>query len=249
MVELEFLGTGAAGGTPGRGRSRRRESSLVVRDGERTILVDATRDFAAQSARLAAIDAVLLTHAHRDAAGGIGALDRFAARAGAPIRVLASRRTLAVVATRHRRLPHLRFDAVAPGEARRIGRFVVVAAEVPHATDPRFDTFAWRLSARGLRLVYASDVAHLEARLERFCAGVDLLVIDGAMWRATMPWHLTIDRALPTLCRWRVARILVTQIGRSAPPHARLQRNIVQLCPRAAPAFDGLRVRLGPTVA
>lgn len=52
-------------------------------------------------------------------------------------------------------------------------------------------------------------------------------------------------RELPTLCRWPVALILLTQIGRSAPPHRRLEREVAALCPRAAPAWDGLTLDLG----
>ena len=63
---LRLLGTSASGGTPGGGRSRRRESSLLVRDGT-SILLDATRDFKREARGLDRIDAILLTHAHRDA--------------------------------------------------------------------------------------------------------------------------------------------------------------------------------------
>lgn len=70
---MRLLGTGASGGTPGRGRSRRLESSALVRD-RAMVLIDCTRDFRVQGAAIERLDAVLLTHAHRDAAGGIPAL-------------------------------------------------------------------------------------------------------------------------------------------------------------------------------
>jgi phosphoribosyl 1,2-cyclic phosphodiesterase len=63
---LRLLGTGASGGTPGGGRSRCRESSLLVHDGT-SILLDVTRDFKREPRGLDRIDAILLTHAHRDA--------------------------------------------------------------------------------------------------------------------------------------------------------------------------------------
>lgn len=65
------------------------------------------------------------------------------------------------------------------------------------------------------------------------------------MWHRRLFSHLTIDRELPTLCRWPVARILLTQIGRSAPPHRRLEREVAALCPRADPAWDGMTLDLG----
>ena len=59
-----LLGTGASGDTSGGGRTPRRESALL--DGN-SILLDVTRDFKREARGLDRIDAILLTHAHRDA--------------------------------------------------------------------------------------------------------------------------------------------------------------------------------------
>jgi ribonuclease BN (tRNA processing enzyme) len=83
--------------------------------------------------------------------------------------------------------------------------------------------------------VYASDVARLTTGLRRFCDGAALLVIDAALWRRRIFSHLAIDEALPELCRWRVERILLTHIGRTAPPQEQLARAVAKLCPRAQP--------------
>ena len=244
-MRIAFLGTGASGGTPGGGRSARRESSALI-EHECSVLVDVTRHFPAQAATVEHLDAVLLTHAHRDAAGGIAALRRWCeARALPPLSLYASPQALAVLDGRHRRLDHLRLRAVEPRRPRRIGPLQVTAIDVPHAREPRFRTYAWRLRAPDATLVYASDVARLEPALQQLATGADLLVIDGAMWRRPLFAHLTIDRELPALCRWPVKRILLTQIGRTAPPHERLERAVGELCPRAAPAWDGLLIDLG----
>lgn len=93
-------------------------------------------------------------------------------------------------------------------------------------------------------MVYASDVSRLERRLQQLADGAELLIVDGAMWKRSLFTHLTIDRELPALCNWPVQRILLTQIGRTAPPHEELERAVAALCPRAAPAWDGLEVAL-----
>lgn len=242
-MRLRFLGTGASGGTPGSGRSRRLESSLLAVDGA-SILLDLTRHFSWQSHDLRAIDAILLTHAHRDACGGIAQLRLWREPSAAPVAVYASVETIAALRQRYSLLDHCRFVAVGEGERHRLGRWTISALTVPHALERRYPTFAWKLRAGPIAIVYASDVAHLTSGLRRFCHGVALLVIDAALWRRRIFSHLTIDEALPELCRWPVEQILLTQIGKTAPPHEQLEDETAKLCPRAQPAFDGMTVEL-----
>jgi phosphoribosyl 1,2-cyclic phosphodiesterase len=241
-VVVRFLGTGASGGTPGRGRSRRLESSLLVRERDTTLLLDVTRDFARQAIGLDAVSAVLLTHAHRDACGGIPQLRRWwSQRRRPPIPVLAAAATVAVLRRRFARLDHCRFVPLAAGRRERIGGLTVSPIEVPHALEPHHPTFAWRVE--GARtLVYASDVAELTSALRDACVGSTALVIDGAMWGRRLFSHLTIDAELERLCRWPPQRILLTQIGRTAPPHARLEREVARRCEHARPAYDGMEL-------
>jgi phosphoribosyl 1,2-cyclic phosphodiesterase len=244
-MRLLFLGTGAAGGTPGRGRSGRLESSLLISNGT-TLLIDVTRNFRVQSERFARIDAALLTHGHRDAIGGLPALRRWWLEHGSsrPIDLFLGDATAAVIRKRYRRLEHCRFHTIASGECRRVGAMSVAALVVPHARDPRFETFVWRVWAGTRSVVYASDVAHLTGELERFSAGAAALVLDGAMWHKRLFSHLTIDEALPIVCTWPVDSIILTQIGRTAPPHRQLQRQVATLCPKTLAAHDGLAVSI-----
>jgi ribonuclease BN (tRNA processing enzyme) len=141
-------------------------------------------------------------------------------------------------------LDHCRLIAVEPGQVFRVGGVEVSAVEVPHAADPRFPTFAWRLRSGGAGVVYASDVARLTVELERFARGASLLVLDGAMWGRPLFSHLRADQALPLVCKWDVGRIVLTQIGRTAPPHERFEREVKAMCPSAIPAYDGLTLRV-----
>jgi phosphoribosyl 1,2-cyclic phosphodiesterase len=208
------------------------------------LLVDVTRDFREQAGALdRAIDAVLLTHGHRDACGGLAELRRWLReRSSGPVPVYASKQTIDVVSRRYSRLDHCAFSAVRDHERVRIGPFSVTALTVPHAREHYIPTFAWKLTVRGTTVVYASDVAELTPRLRRFARGADALIIDGARWGRQLFSHLTIDRELPALCEWRVKRILLTQIGRTLPAHSELQAEVRRLCRKAAPAYDGLDV-------
>ena len=209
------------------------------------VLLDVTRDFDRQATALHGLRCALLTHAHADACGGIPKLRRWwRERADGPLTVYASEETIAALRRRHRRLDGLELVAVGPGERRTHEDLSVAPLTVPHAREPHYPTYAWRLHRAGTTLVYASDVARLTGELERFSSGASALVVDGAMWGRVLFSHLTIDRELPRLCRWDVERILLTQIGRTAPPHDRLVRDVRSICPRATPAHDGFELRL-----
>ena len=144
-MRLTFLGTGGSGETPGKGGSRRRESSLLVA-GPATLLIDVTRHFGVKRERLPAPDAVLLTHAQRDAAGGIAALRRRRmASAHGRLPVLASPQAIGVLRERYAALEPLEPIAIEPDEPRAVGPLEIVAAEVPHARQSRLRTYAWRL--------------------------------------------------------------------------------------------------------
>jgi phosphoribosyl 1,2-cyclic phosphodiesterase len=242
MMRARFLGTGASGGTPGRGRSSRCESSLLLRDRGTFVLIDVTRHFGRQAGLLDGLDAVLLTHAHRDASGGFAQLRQWCrSHDRSPIPVYAAAATVRAVRRRFARLDHCEFHELAPGPTVGIGPFSVSAVEVPHAREAEVPTYAYRVDADG-SLTYASDVSRLTTDLRAACVGADVLVIDGAMWGRKLFSHLTIDAELSELCRWEPARILLTQIGRTAPSHEALEEEVRARCRRARPAYDGLEV-------
>ena len=84
MTELKFLGTGTSQGVPiiacpcrvcssGDSRDKRFRASALVRHNGKTILIDAGPDFRMQmiGAGVKHLDAILLTHFHRDHTGGL----------------------------------------------------------------------------------------------------------------------------------------------------------------------------------
>jgi glyoxylase-like metal-dependent hydrolase (beta-lactamase superfamily II) len=217
---------------------------LLVENTE-AVLLDVTRHFAGQAHWIHGLDAVLLTHGHRDAAGGLAQLRRWWTASGSakPIPVYAHAATLAILRRRFAAFDHVTPVAVRSGEPLTLGRLTASAVDVPHARD--CPTFAWRVDDGDVVMVYASDVARLTPELESACRDAALLVLDGAMWGRSLYTHLRIDRELPEVCRWPVARIVLTQIGRSAPPHERLTREVASLCARAGPAFDGMALHVG----
>jgi len=241
MLTVRFLGTGPAGGRPGRGRSHRTESSLLVRSDDTAILIDATRDLAEQARRLTPVDLVLITHSHRDASGGVHQLDR---RLSSQVPLLSARATIRTLRERYRRLSHLELRAVSSGQTVPWRDWRITPLVVPHSPD--CTTLAWRLDHAGVSIVYASDIARITAKLEALCDRCNLLVLDGAMWRRRIFSHLEIQSAVATVAPWRVDRVLFTQIGRSTPEHEQLDRWLRRVDPRIGAAYDGLELEIRP---
>lgn len=89
-MEVTFLGTGTSGGVPLIGcqctvckstdtKDKRLRSSILIRTGTQTIVVDCGPDFRQQMLRedVRSIDAILMTHAHKDHTGGLDDIRAF----------------------------------------------------------------------------------------------------------------------------------------------------------------------------
>lgn len=242
-MNVKFLGTGVSGQTPGTFKSKRFESSLYIQN-RSSILIDVTRNFNLQARLIENIDYVLLTHGHRDALGGLPQLERWL-KTKRPVNIFCHPKTIKVIKRNYKRLESFRFFKVKNGEQRDLGDFCIYAIEVPHARSKNFPTFAWKIEDRLKKtIVYASDIAIITKSFARFCQNIDLLIIDGAMWKKKIFSHIRIDQDIKKLCTWNVKKILLTHIGKTAPAHEMLRRRLKSLCTKASPAFDGMNIQL-----
>lgn len=242
-MQIIFLGTGASGGTPGGGKSQRQESSILIQD-EVNILIDVTRNFTEQSKWIEKIDAILITHAHMDACGGISQLRKWCiGKKLKLIPVYAHPKTLAVIANKFKVLKHCLFIPVSSNQTFKLNTYKISSLEVPHSKDPWFPTFAWKLKG-AKTIIYASDIAELTPAFKEFSRDADFLIIDGATWKRKIYSHLRVDKDLSKLCSWKTEQIILTQIGKSALPHRQFQKEVAKICPKAIPAYDGLKLFL-----
>lgn len=235
-----FLGTGPSRPIGAPGRSARRQTSTLFAEGGFRLLCDAGPSILNQLRRFRVprVDAVALTHAHADAAGGLRALDRFVT---APVPVFVGpgvRERL-----RPDRFQNLIVTTVSLGEPFLTCPFVVKAFPVLHASDPqRFPTVGFHFRVGPHRVTYASDVKGVPPASRRYIRGNNLLIVDGAGWTKDLPNHRGVLNHVTDYLQAGNRRILFTHIGRPVPRHEAANRLLHRVTPRAALAYDGLRL-------
>ncbi len=241
MRKILFLGTGASGGTPGIGKSKRLESSVLIKS-NKNILIDVTRNFNEQANNFHDLGAILITHGHMDACGGLKQLEIWSQKHNLDsIPLYAHQKTIETIRKKFKSIKSIQFFPILEDKIFNIGSWKISAYQVPHSKDPRFPAFSWQI--KGLKtFVFASDISELTKGFKKFCQGADVLIIDGATWKRKIFTHLRIDKDLPELCRWNVGKIILTQIGKSVPAHEILEKEVRKICSRAIPAYDSMEL-------
>lgn len=243
-MELIFLGTGPTGGVQNKGKSKRLESSALIKTPLVNVLVDVTRNFKQQSRLLPdTLDAVLITHAHLDAIGGIKDFLKWQIKKGGVVPIISLPETIAKIKAKFKASELLDLHQIQAFKKLQLGDLIVIPILVKHSIQRGFPTLGFHFSVGDKKLVYVSDTSGWNKKAERLMKNADVLVIDGAMWGKKIASHLTIQQILPTLCKWPVKKIIFTQIGHTAPRHQILQKEIQKICPKVLPAYDGMRLK------
>ncbi len=213
-TEITFLGTGTSIGVPVIGcdcavcrsddpKNQRLRSSLHVRSGGTSLVVDTGPDFRQQCLRegIRELDAVLYTHAHSDHVMGFDDLRRFTVMEDEEIDIHATEECL-------ERL-FAAFPYVFDGENRyrgylkvalhpirglfRVGDLEIEPLPVAHG---KVETVGFLFSRKGERLfAYIPDAKTLFDESKHRLAGIDLLILDGL--QPETHWsHLSIPEAV-----------------------------------------------------
>ena len=184
-------------------RNKRFRSSVVVRAGGKTLLVDSGPDLRMQALRenLREIDAVIYTHAHLDHVAGFDELRAFCWRKQEPLPLHATVGCMATLREMYGWAFSL--EKVIEGYVRPDARLIdgpffygdlkVTPLPVEHAA---VETIGFRFDFPGARsLAYISDVKRIPAETMALIAGVDVFVID-ALRTASHPTHFNLAEAL-----------------------------------------------------
>lgn len=237
-MRLTFLGTGTSQGVPTIGcrcevcrstdpRDSRLRTSAMVEIGDVRLVIDAGPDFRYQMLRTGVrrIDAILLTHEHKDHTGGIDDVRAFNF-VDFPIihrvDIYATDKTAACVRKdfdyafaedKYRGVPEIELHTINQNEPFCIKDVEIVPIHGQHSS--RFEVTGYRIG----KLAYLTDFKQIEesqiARLE----GVDTLVVNALRWRDHIS-HFTVEEALALINRVKPRRAYLTHMSHDIGLHA-----------------------------
>ena len=238
---------------PGSKNRRRNTSLLIQRPAEdgviRNIVIDVGKFFYESAIqwfpRFEALDldAVVLTHAHADAAGGLDDLRDWTNYRRHPVQVFVREVDMRVLSRTHYYLvPGQGVDSA--GSVARLEFEVfdeapfkvqgLTLTPLPVEHGKGFTTSGFRFGD----VCYVPDTSQIPDETARLMAGCDLLILDALRPEATHGSHLTIEQAIDEVKRLRPRRAVFTDMAHDVD-HDPVNRQL-----RSLKASDGLDIEL-----
>lgn len=238
-MKLTFLGTGTSQGVPVIGcrcavctsqdrRDRRLRTAAMVELGGVRIVIDAGPDFRYQMLRTGVrrLDAILLTHEHKDHTGGIDDVRAFNFVDYPPtvhrVDLYAAPRAAAVVRKdfdyafardKYRGVPEIALHEIDPDRPFEVRGLRIVPVRGHHSD--RFEVTGYRIGP----LAYLTDFKTIEEREVAKLRGVEVLVVN-ALRFAPHPSHFNVDEALALIRRVAPRRAYLTHMSHEMGLHA-----------------------------
>ena len=233
-MKLTILGSGTSQGVPVIGcrcrvctssdarDNRLRTSAMVEVEGLR-IVIDAGPDFRAQMLRAGVriVDAILLTHEHKDHIGGIDdvrALNFVDYPTIRKVSIYATERTLKTVhkdydyafaVNKYRGVPEIELIAIDEDSPFEINGVEVVPIAGEHSS--RFHTTGYRIG----KMAYLTDFSHIEPAEIVKLEGVEVMVVNALRFEKH-PSHFNVAEAVELIERIKPREAYLTHLSHEA---------------------------------
>ncbi len=254
MRSITFLGTGTSQGVPMIGcdcevcsstdkRNNRLRSSVLIEYGGYVIVIDAGMDFRYQMLRenVRSIDAILLTHEHKDHIGGVDDIRAFNYLLGRAVDIYAEQRVLDVVKkdydyafadNRYSGVPRMVTHPIDISPFN-IGELEVIPIRGMHHKLP---VLGYRVGD----ICYITDINHIEQSEIDKIKGVDVLVVN-ALQKENHISHFTLAQALDLIEKVAPQRAYLTHISHLMGLHEEVE---LELPEGVFLAYDKLKIIL-----
>ena len=254
MVKLTFLGTGTSQGVPviacdcevcrstDAHDKRLRTSALLEIDGK-ILLIDAGPDFRRQllGAGVKRLDAILLTHEHKDHTAGLDDVRAFNHITGRPVDIYAEARALDALRKEYNYVfaehkypgsPEMTLHTIdeRPFEVEGI---YIEPVRVQHYRMP---ILGFKIG----RLAYITDAKTIDAAECEKLKNLDILVLN-AVKHGTHLSHFSLEEALVFVDEMKPRHAYITHISHRLEKHAELQSKLPK---NVFLAYDGLEIKI-----
>jgi len=250
-LKITFLGTGTSQGVPviacgcavcrsGDARDKRLRSSILVECGGRNIVVDTGPDFRQQMlrAKVPRLDAVLVTHAHKDHVAGMDDVRAYNHAQQESIPIYGTQAThealrrefhYAFGESKYPGVPRLELREIRSGEGFAVGGNRILPVEVMH----------YKMPVMGFRIgnfAYITDAKTVSEESKALLRGVEVLVVN-ALQEEPHISHFTKEEAIAFSREIRPKRTYLTHISHRFGKHADIQNRLPE---GFFAAYDGL---------
>lgn len=251
-VKITFLGTGTSQGVPVIAcecdvctspdpKDKRLRASLLVETAQNTFVIDAGPDFRQQmlNARVKKLDAILLTHEHKDHIAGMDDLRAFNYKSQGAIDIYAEERVLAAVRKEYAYVfSENHYPGVPKMELHNIDNFSFF---IKGDTITPLRIFHYRLPIFGFRLgdmAYITDANYIPEETKEKLFGVKYLVIN-ALRKEKHISHFSLAEALDLVREVSPRKAYITHIGHQMGKHEDVNRDLPH---NVTLAWDGQEV-------
>ncbi len=236
-MKLTILGSGTSQGVPTIGcrcevclssdkRDKRLRSSAMIEGDDFRFIIDAGPDFRYQMLRagVSRVDAILLTHEHKDHIGGIDdvrALNFVDYPTIHRIEFYGEEHTLSTVrkdydyafaANKYRGVPEIELITIDPSKSFFVKGIEVVPISGEHS--PRFRATGFRVD----RVAYITDFSAIAPCEEAKLLGLDVLVVNALRYEPH-PSHFNVEQALALIDRVKPKRAYLTHMSHDIGLH------------------------------
>jgi phosphoribosyl 1,2-cyclic phosphate phosphodiesterase len=268
-MEIIFLGTGPAINIPRKGckcltckdarkpksKSKRLNSSILISHKRGSILIDCTPNFINQfstkllkEAKIQKLDAIFLTHAHKDASGGLKGLSKFVQKQKKQITLFIHKETFKKLKSKIQNLnSNIQIKLIKPYQTIKLSNFKIVSFPVYHGLK-KYPTFGYLINNK---IIYASDMKGCPKKSLKYFKKTQILILDASMWFGKkIKGHFNVEEAIKFAQKMRVKKIYLTHLGHTFPPHEKAQKQINQYLKKEKSsikvklAFDGMKFKI-----